>query len=1057
MARFSIRNPYFIMVCSLILLLVGVLTLVRMPVDMFPALDLTVVGVATFYPGMPPEQVEKNITERQERFFTLAPGIEHIESRSLTGASIIKIFFQPGSNPDAAISTVANLAAAEQRRMPPGTLPPIVVRFDASSFPVCLVALQGKGMTEAQLRDIGHYKVRTQVAKLPGAAVPPPFGGRYRQIMAYVDPNKLAGYKMSPMDVVRAINDANVVMAAGNIRIGELDYPIYSNSQFTDLDGVAQLPVRMTGQAPVRVSDVAEVRDAAQIQYNAVRVDGQSSVYQPVLRQGGGTNTIALVDAVREEVGRLKDVPNELEAKVVFDQSQFIKKAIRTLGSEAVIGVGLTSLMILLFLGSLRATIAVFFSIPLSALVAIIVLQWGNGSINSMTLGGLALAFSRLIDDSVVVLENIFRRMDLGESALVAAERGANEVTLPVLASTLTTAIVFVPVAFLTGVSRDLYSALATMVVLSLLASYVVSMTLVPLFCSRFASLHHTHANLSKSELPGGWFFSFNWWFLQIMRLYDTVLEAALRWPKALVFGVLAVFGLSLLLYPLLGLAFFPRTDAGQFVINVKAPSGTSLEATTAKIAEIERIVRDTISPDELEITVSNIGVVPDFSALYTSNSSPHTGFVQVALKENRHTPTTHWMNLVRERLRKDLPELSLYFQSGGFVDAVLNFGMPAPINVQVSGPDLASTFRVASELGVRVRQLPGISDVWIPQDIDNPALLIDVDRLRAGALGLTQREVISNVITSVASNSLIAPTFWTDPKSGNDYFLTVQYPEKSIHSLDQIREMPLRAGAPSAAVTSLQNVGALRRIQAPTEVAHYGLRKVADVFVNLDGEDLSRPVAAIEEIVKQMKMPASVGVDLRGSVVGMQSSFRSFAGGVLLAVALLYLILVAQFRSFVDPVLVLLAIPMGLSGVLLTLYLTNTTLNVQSLMGLLMMVGIVVSNSILIVDYAHRLWRDGMPAEDAASMAGQIRLRPILMTSLATIIGLMPMALKLGVGSEAYAPLARAITGGLFVSLAVTIFLVPAAFVLIYRGRKPPMPAPPVVSGAGAEGAVPA
>lgn len=1036
MARFSIRNPYFIAVSAMILLLLGGLSLFRMPVDMFPALDLTVVGIATFYPGMPPEQVEKNITERQERFFTLAPGIEHIESRSLTGAGIIKIYFQPGTNPDAAISTVANLAAAEQRRMPPGTLPPIVVRFDASSFPVCLVALQGKGMTEAQLRDVGHYRVRTQVAKLPGAAVPPPFGGRYRQIMAYVNPDKLEGYLLSPMDVVRAINDANVVMAAGNIRIGDLDFPIYSNSQFTDLEGVAQLPIRMNGQAPVRIKDVADVRDAAQIQYNMVRVDGQPSVYQPVLRQGGGTNTIALVDAVRQEVKQLKDVPDEVEAKVVFDQSQFIKKAIKTLGSEAMIGMGLTSLMIFIFLGSLRATVAVSFSIPLSAIAAILVLQWGNGSINSMTLGGLALAFSRLIDDSVVVLENIFRRMDLGETAQVAAERGAKEVTLPVLASTLTTAVVFIPVVFLTGVSKDLYAALALMVVLSLLASYIVSMTVVPLFCARFAGLHHSHNELDQTERPGGWFYAFNKMFLGVMKIYDRILESALARPAIVVAGVLLFFGLTLFLYPRLGTAFFPRTDASQFVINLKAPSGSSLEKTTAKVAQIEKIVRESIPAEELEITVSNAGVVPDFSALYTSNSSPHTAFVQVALKENHKTPTAVWMDKVRQRLRTEMPELSTYFQSGGFVDAVLNFGMPAPINVQVSGPDLPSIFKVASELGGKIRNLPEVSDVWIPQDIDNPALQVDVDRTRAAALGLTQREIISNVITSVASNSLIAPTFWTDPKSGNDYFLTVQYPEKSIRSLDQIREMPLRT--PGMALTSLQNVGTLKRVQAPTEVAHYGLRKVADVYVNLEGEDLGQPVRKIQSIIGDTKLAKGINVDLRGSVTGMENSFRSFGAGLVLATALLYLILVAQFRSFVDPMLVLLAIPMGLSGVLITLWATGTTMNVQSLMGLLMMIGIVVSNSILIVDYARRQWLDGMSARDAAAMAGQVRLRPILMTSFATILGLMPMALKIGTGSEAYAPLARSIVGGLTASLVVTIFLVPAAFTIIYSKRKP-------------------
>lgn len=1037
MAAFSIRNPYFIIVCALVLLLLGTLTLVRIPVDMFPAMDLTVVGVATFYPGMPPEQVEKNITERQERFFTLAPGIEHIESRSLTGASIIKMYFQPGTNPDAAISTVANLAAAEQRRMPPGTLPPIVVRMDASSFPVCLVALRGQGMTEAQLRDIGHYRVRTQVAKLSGAAVPPPFGGRYRQIMVYVDPNKLEGYRMSAMDVVRAINDANIVMPAGNIRIDSMDYPIYSNSQFTNLDGIANLPVRMFGQAPVRVSDVANVRDAAQIQYNAVRVDGQPSVYQPVLRQGGDINTISLVDSVRKEVSKLLDVPEELEARVVFDQSQFIKKAIHTLGSEAAIGVGLTSILILIFLGSLRATVAVFFSIPLSALVAILALQWGKGSINAMTLGGLALAFSRLIDDSVVVLENIFRWMDLGESARSAAEKGAREVALPVLASTLTTVVVFLPVTFLYGVSRDLYTALAQMVVLSLLASYVVSMTIVPLFCSRFGKMHHAHSELSHAEQPGGWFFRFNQFFLGVMRIYDRILRVALRAPMTLVVVVMGLFFASLLIYPLLGRAFFPRTDAGQFVINIKAPSGTNLEVTTAKVAAVEQLIKETIPASELDIIVSNIGVVPDFSALYTSNSSPHTGFVQVNLKEPRHNSTADLMRRVRTRLRSEMPELSSYFQSGGFVDAVLNFGMPAPINAQVSGPDLPSIFKVASALGNKIREIPGVGDVWIPQDIDNPALVIDVDRTRASSLGLTQREVVSNVITSVASNQMIAPTFWTDPKSGNDYFLTVQYPEKSVTTVDQLREMPLRSS--TLALTSLESVGEIRRVHAPTEVAHYGLRKVADLYVNLEVEDLAGPAEAIEKLVKDMKLPKGVSVDLRGSINGMRDSFRSFAGGLVLAMGLLYLILVAQFRSFADPVLILLAIPMGLSGVLVTLHLTGTTMNVQSLMGLLMMVGIVVSNSILIVDFARRLWAEGMPVEDAVAMAGRVRLRPILMTSLATIIGLLPIALKIGIGSEAYAPLARAIIGGLGVSLLFTIFLVPAAFLLMYRRRTPP------------------
>ncbi|MBI3680228.1 MAG: efflux RND transporter permease subunit [Acidobacteria bacterium] len=1039
MASFSIKNPYFVIVCALMLTLLGGTVLVRMPVDMFPTMDLTVVVVATFFPGMPPEQVEKNITERQERFYTLAPGIEHIESRSLTGVSVIKIFFQPGANPDSAVSTIANLAAAEQRRMPPGTLPPIVLRFDASSLPVCLIALRGEGMTEAQLRDVGHYKVRTQVARVQGAAVPPPFGGRYRQIMVYIDPEKLEGYRLSPMDIVRGINDANVVMPAGSIRIGPMDYPIYTNSQFTDLEGILQLPIRTFGQAPVRVGDVAVVRDAAQIQYNVVRVDGQSSVYQPVLRQGGDINTIAVVDAVKKEVSQLLDVPATLVARVVFDQSQFIKNSIRTLINEGVLGVLLTSIMVLVFLGSLRATVAVFFSIPLSVLAAILALQFGKGSINAMTLGGLALAFSRLIDNSIVVLENIFRHMDHGERPLAAAEHGTREVALPVLASTLTTAVVFLPVTFLYGVSKDLFSALAFMVVLSLLASYVVSMTIVPLFCAKVKNLHHvSHAQASHSELPGGWFFAFNYAFVRLMTLYDRVLRGILRRPAIFIASVALMFALSLLLYPRLGVSFFPRTDAGQFVINIKAPSGTNLDLTTQKVERVEQIVKQVAAAEDLEMMVANIGVVPDFSAIYTANSSPHTAFLQVSLKDGHKVSSQEYMRRVRDRLRAEMPELSVYFQSGGFVDAVLNFGMPAPVDLQVSGPDLESIFRTAKDLALRVRRIPGVNDVYIPQDIDTPALQVDVDRLRASVLGLTQREIISNLITSVASNQMIAPTFWTDPKSSNDYFLTVQYREKSVKSVSDLNEMPLRTG--SQQVTNLESVGAVRRTRAPTEVAHYGLRKVADLFVSLETEDLGRVAAAVEKAVAETRLPEGVRVDLRGSVNGMRESFRNFAFGLVLAVTLLYLILVAQFKSFLDPVLILLAIPMGLSGVLVTLYATGTTLNVQSLMGVLMMVGVVVSNSILLVDFSRRQWLEGMNLVDAVATAGRVRLRPILMTSLATIIGLAPMALKMGTGSEAYAPLARSIIGGLGMSLLFTIYLVPAAFLIVYRRRVRPV-----------------
>jgi multidrug efflux pump subunit AcrB len=1032
MAGFSIRNPYFIVVCALLIVVLGVSFLSKMPVDMFPSMDITVVVTATFFPGMPPEQVENDITSRQERFFTLAPGIDHIESRSLPGVSIIKIYFQPGTNPDTAVSTMANLAAAEQRRLPVGTLPPIVLRFDASSLPVCLIALKGEGMSDAELRDIGHYKVRTQVAKVQGAAVPPPFGGTYRQIMVYVDPKKLEAYALSPMDVVRAVNDANLVIPAGTVRMGPLDYPVFTNSQFTDMAGIMRSPLRTVGQASVTVADVGVAKDAAQIQYNIVRVDGQPSVYQPVLRQGGDTNTIATVDAVKREVANLLDTPESLVAKVVFDQSLYIKHAISTLLHEGAIGVFLTSLMILLFLGSMRATVAVFLSIPLSALVAFIALHFGGGSINSMTLGGLALAFSRLIDDSVVVLENIFRRMDLGESPILASEKGAREVALPVLASTLTTAVVFFPVTFLYGVSRYLFSALALTVVLALLASYLVAMTIVPLFCARF--IKAPHARDESDETPGAGIF--NAAFQKLLNGYEALLNQVLRAPSVIVLASLAVFAASLLIYPLLGVSFFPRTDAGQFVINLKAPSGTNLLVTEKELAKVERIVREVVTPEDYGMMITNIGVVPDFSAIYTSNSAPNTAFLQVSLTEGHKVGSYEYMDRVRERLRREMPHMSAYFQSGGFVDAVLNFGMPAPIDVQVSGPTIESAHRVATQLAAQIRPLNGVKDILIPQDIDSPALRIDFDRTRADQLGLNTKELVTNLITALSSNQTIAPTYWTDPKSNNDYYLTVQYPESQVKTFDDLRAIPLHAPG-KLGRTSLDAVSSLKMVQAPTEVAHYGLRKVVDTYVSLSTEDLGRTAKQIEDIVTATKLPKGVRVDMRGMVAGMRASFLSFGMGLGLSLVLLYLILVAQFRSFVDPLLILLAVPMGIVGVLVMLYTTGTTINVQSLMGIVMMVGIVVSNSILIVEFARRMREEGNPVHEAVSIAGRVRLRPILMTSLATIIGLMPMAIKLGTGSEAYAPLARAIIGGMSVSLVMTVFIVPAAYLLVYRNRE--------------------
>ncbi|MGB8354013.1 MAG: efflux RND transporter permease subunit, partial [Chthoniobacteraceae bacterium] len=753
MSRFSLRYPYFIIVVCLMVCVIGVTSLDKMPVDLFPPINIPVVVVATFFSGMPPEQIENNITAPFERFFTLGSGIDHIESRSLPGVSLIKVYFQPGTNSDAAVTTISNLAMADLRRLPPGTLPPVVLKFDASSLPVCLVTLKGEGLNQTQLHDLGQFNVRNQIANVPGASVPQPFGGRYRQIMVYVDPLKLQAHELSVMDVVRAVNNANLILPAGDVKVGPYDYNLYTNSQLSDTKEINNLPLKMVNNSPVLVGDVGYAKDGAAIQTNIVRVDGQRSVYLPILKQGGDANTIAVVNGIKKAISRLVDVPKSLVSKVVFDQSVFVKTAIETLLHEGAIGLVLTGLMILVFLGNIRATTAVFLSIPLSSLAAIIVLSFRNSSINAMMLGGLALAFSRQIDDSVVVLENIFRHMELGESPEVAAENGGAEVALPALAAALTTSIVFFPVTFLTGVSHFLFSALALSVVLSVLASWIVAMTVVPLFCAKLIKPHKAHkghgeATDKSTSFWGRFNHKFNKGFEAFLDRFNQFQTIVLDRPAVTVMAIMGFFLISLCLFPFVGRAYFPRADPGQFVINLKAPSGTRVEVTEQEVKKVEDLVRRTVEPRDLKMVVSNIGITPDFSSIYTSNSGPHTAFVQTSLNDDHKVGSYEYMARVRAAMKKELPELTAYFQSGGLMDAVLNMGLPAPIDVQVNGSNLDETYKIATEIAQKSAASKEVSDVMIPQDIDAPSLHLDIDRIRAGELGLDEKEVVSNVIT---------------------------------------------------------------------------------------------------------------------------------------------------------------------------------------------------------------------------------------------------------------------------------------------------------------------
>jgi hydrophobic/amphiphilic exporter-1 (mainly G- bacteria), HAE1 family len=1091
MPGFSIRNPYFIIVICLALLVIGVTSMSRMPVDLFPPINLPEAVVATFYSGMPPEDIEFDITDPLERFFTLASGVDHMESRSLLGVSIIKVYFQPGTNPDTDVSQLSNLALADLKRLPPGTLPPVVLKFDASSLPVALVTVKGEGLDETQLHDYAQFAIRNQIAVVPGAEIPIPFGGKYRQIMVYVDPYKLSSRQLSLMDVVHAVNQSNLILPAGDVKMGPYDYFVYSNSLVDNMDQLGKVPLKVNGHSWVTVNDVGKAEDANQIQYNIVRIDGQKSVYIPIMKQGGDTNTIAVVDGVRQLIKHLYDIPKQLQTSLVFDQSVYVKEAIDTVLHEGFLGLILTSIMILIFLGSFRATSAVLLSIPLSALAAFVVLALLGGTINTMILGGMALAFSRVIDNSVISLENIYRHLEMGAAPAVAAELGGAEVNLAVLAATLVDVVDFFPVVFLYGVAKYLFSALALAFCLSLLASFVVAMTVIPLFCSRFLKamphpVSHEHLEYESVEPADSQGVArppkhpsfmdrfnarFNAMFAKVLDFYEYWVRRAVARPGVTVLALSGVFIVSLAIYPLLGLAFFPKTDAGQFTISMKVPTGTRIEVSNDYVAKVEDLIRHTVDGKDLKRIVSNIGVVPDFSALYTTNSGPYTATVQVQLNQPHRLSSFEYMDRVQQKMASQFPDIRTFLSSGSMVDAILNTGKAAPIDVQVSSPDLNEIYGIAQNLATQIRQVHGVGQIYIPQDLNYPALRLDVDRVHAGEMGLSQQDVVDNVITALNSNYMIAPNYWVDRKTGNDYYLTVQYFEhgdSSIQGAADLGQIPLRdpgsdsgmncgfsrttqpgTAQPSWAcsvqgrpTTVLNNVVNVHEIQTPTEIDHYQIQRVIDIYVTPAAEDLQRVTSSIRKILAQEKIPSNVRVNLRGMVDGMDQSFKSFALGFVISFILLFLILTAQFKSFVDPFLIMLAIPMGFVGVLIILPLTGATLNVMSLMGVLMLVGIADSNSILIVDFAHNLEKQGMSPVDAVVTACRVRLRPILMTSLATIIGMIPMALKLGTGAEQYAPMAKAIIGGLTSSVVLTIFIVPAAYLLVY-GKPGPQPAP--------------
>ncbi|MFN8544488.1 MAG: efflux RND transporter permease subunit [Candidatus Binatia bacterium] len=1072
LVRFALANPYTVIVGVLAIIVLGVTAAVRMPVDILPQFHTPAVQIVTFYPGMPAEVMEKDITTRLERWTGQSAGIARQESRSMIGVSIVKDFFHEGIDPASAIAQVSSYAMSDLFYLPPGTVPPMVMPFDpTATVPLALITVSSPQFDETKLYDVAYFDLRNRLQGISGVIAPAVYGGKLRRILAYVGPRKLEARGLSPMDVVQTLRSFSTLIPTGTAKLGDLDYQVITNGLPERVEEMNDFPIRIEGDAPVLIRDVGEVKDSHQIQTNIVRISappdmvGKRQVYIPIYRQPGA-NTIAVVDGVRSALASiLERLPKGINLGVVMDQSVYVRRAIRSLVDEGLLGAGLAALMILLFLGDLRSTLMTAFAIPLSILAAFIGLYFTGHSINAMTLGGLALAVGRLVDDAIVVLENTDRHLAAGAPPARAALEAAGEVSMPVLAATVTTIVVFFPVVFLTGIGKFLFTPLALAVGFSIAASYLVAMAVVPVYCARFLS-RSDHKSSDGAPGPVTSFLRrFEQGVERVREHYGRWLVRAMDRRTRVLGAVAALFVVALLLAPFVGTDLFPEVDAGQFSVRVRATSGTRIERTEELVARVEQTLKETIPSRDLAMVIANAGVLLDWPAAYTPNAGVQDAFIDVQLTDRRSRSAQEYARAVRRVLNERFPEAAFSVHTGGIVTAALNGGLPSPIDIQVSGNKLDVAHDVAERVRRAVAMVRGAADVRIQQRLDYPAIKVNVDRTKAAYLGLTPSQVVKNVVSSLNSSINFDPAFWIDESNGNHYFLGVQYPEEMIESLQTLENIPLTApGAatlapmpvrgmpdghlsPPARLALLKNVAAFEPRTAPTEVNHLNISRVIDVYANVDGRDVGGVAVDVERKLDPIRatMPAGYTITMRGEVQSMRESFASLGFGFVLAAVLVYLIMVAQFRSFLDPFVVMFAVPLGLIGVVVILLVTGSTLNVQSFMGVIFMLGIAVSNSVLLVEFANRLRAEGASPEEAAIRAAEIRFRPIVMTSLAAVLGLMPMAIGLGHGSEANVPLARAVMGGLAVSTVLTLFVVPLLYRILKRG---PAPAGAAASG---------
>jgi CzcA family heavy metal efflux pump len=1032
--RLALRRPYTVAVLCFALLLFGALGIRGMRTDIFPVIDIPVVIVVWSYPGMSAEDMERRVVILSERAYsTTVDGISRIESQSQTGIGVLKIYFEPGADIGGAIAQITAVSQTASHSMPPGILLPSIVRYNASNVPVAQVLVSSPTLTEEQLYDYALNFIRIRLFTIPGLATPGPYGGKQRQIMIDLDPARAAAHGLSTQDVVSALLAQNLILPGGSARMGTTDYDVLLNSSPDAVPDFAQIPLRVSGGAVVTLGDVAQVHDGFAVQQNISRINGRRATYLAILKKASAS-TIAVVDATRDTLPMIKaTAPEGMELSLDFDQSVFVKNAIGGVLKEAVIAAALVSVMIFFFLGSVRSVIIVSTSIPLAIMTSIGGLFLTGQTMNIMTLGGLSLAIGMLVDDATVEVENIHRNRGMHKPLTVAILDGAHQIATPALAATLTICIVFLPVFLLTGPTKFLFWPLALSVVFAMLASYFLSRTLVPVL-ARLLLQNEKHGE--------GVMHHFNEWrdrnFDRVRDLYVRGLGSALH-HRAFVVGVGVVMVAIVLFLPrTIGLDFFPEVDAGQMRLHVRAPIGTRIEETEHIVSDVERIIREVVGKDVGTIN-DNIGVPISYNLAFvqSDNVGGQDADVLVTLKE-KHQPTAKYRKEIRRRLGEEMPNVASYFQPADIIAQVLNFGIAAPIDVEIEGKDLDQNMQYARSLRNAIRRIPGAVDVRIPQVLSHPALFVDVDRDRAARVGVQQRDVANDMLVSLSSSSVVSPSFWLNPKNGVNYFVVVQTPITKVTSVEDLRSTPISSpGAQSTLPPYLGAVATVKPASSKSLITHDAVQRVVDVQVNVEDRDLGAVAGDVNGAIKDLgQLPPGMRVNVRGQSESMTSSFKSLGLGLVLATLLVYLLLVVLYQSWLDPFIILFAVPGAIVGVLWMLAVTHTTINVESLMGTIMSVGVAVSNSILLVNFANdiRTEHPEMSPLDAALEAGKVRLRPVLMTALAMILGMIPMATGLGEGGEQNAPLGRAVIGGLLLATFTTLVFVPIVYSLLRK-----------------------